>query len=223
VLGDQAGAEAILRETLAQAERLSDAFPLALARSYLARLLAGSAPLERLDEPARLARDIIAAKNMSVINWAYGVLAKINWRQGDLAGAEAEARAACEAARPFPPHLWELTALRMRILLDLGRTTEAVAIGEEAVQHLERLGLAGYGELALRLAVAEARHAAGQTDAAHAMLADTIPRLKKRMDDIPEAAARERYVTNVPTNARLLALAKEWLGAAAVAPSRLGL
>ena len=65
--------------------------------------------------------------------------------------------------------------------------------------------------------------AAGQTDAAHAMLADTIPRLKKRMDDIPEAAARERYVTNVPTNARLLALAKEWLGAAAVAPSRLGL
>jgi eukaryotic-like serine/threonine-protein kinase len=100
----------------------------------------------------------------------------------------------------------------MGILLDLGRAAEAVEIGEEAVQHLERLGVAGHGELDLRVALAEARHAAGQVDAAHALLADVIPRLKKRLDDIPEPAARERYLTNVPLHARLVALAKAWLG-----------
>lgn len=65
----------------------------------------------------------------------------------------------------------------------------------------------GCGELTLRLALSEARHAAGQVAAARA-----IPRLKRRAAAIPAAAARERYLTEVPTHARLLALAKEWLG-----------
>jgi hypothetical protein len=56
----------------------------------------------------------------------------------------------------------------------------------------------------------------GRTDAARAALADMIPRLKKRLDDIPEAAARERYLANVPVNARVVALAKAWLGEEAV-------
>jgi hypothetical protein len=41
--------------------------------------------------------------------------------------------------------------------------------------------------------------------------------------NIPDAAARERYVTQVPTHARLLALAKAWLGDEAVLPANLGL
>ena len=56
----------------------------------------------------------------------------------------------------------------------------------------------------------------GRVEAAHAALSDTIPRLKKRLDDIPEPAARERYLTNVPANARVVVLAKAWLGEEAV-------
>jgi hypothetical protein len=32
------------------------------------------------------------------------------------------------------------------------------------------------------------------------------------VDDIPDAAARERYLTKVPANAHVVALASEWLG-----------
>ena len=211
-LGDRAGAEAEMRENLTLAEQVKEDLPLAFARTYLARLLAGTAPLDQLDEPLRLAKEVIAAKTMLLTGVAYGALAEIKRRQGDLVGAEEEARVACEAARPFPPYSWDVIALRIRILLDLGRTAEALEIGEEAVQHMEQLGLEGCGELALRLALAEARHAAGQVDAARALLADAIACLKKRLADIPEPAARERYLTNVPTNARLVLLAKEWLG-----------
>src|SRR5262249_16564 len=149
---------------------------------------------------------------------AYRTLAEIKLQQGDLPGAEAEVRVASEVTRPYPTYAGEICALRMRILRQMGRTAEALDVGEECLQQMERLGLAAMGELALRLAVAEARHAAGQIDAAHAMLADTLGRLRKRVDDIPDLAARRRYLTAVPTNARLIDLAKAWLGDDAVAP-----
>jgi hypothetical protein len=221
-LGDHAAAEAALRNSLADAERLNEPFLLAYVKTYLAQLLAGSAPAAELDEPAQLARDAIATKNQSLLGMAHGVLIEIMRRRGDLSGAEAEARVACEAARPFPPYAWELIALRMQILIEQGRAAEALPIGDDAVGELERLGLAGYGELALRLAVAEAHHAVGDTAAAAAALAVVLERLWIRVADIPEGAARERYLTQVPVNARLIALGRAWLGEAAVTPPNLG-
>jgi hypothetical protein len=197
---------------VALAELLQEAMPLTFAQAYLARLLASFAPLPALDEPVALAGQALSGKNVLIMGMARGALAEARWRRGDLAGAEAEARAACEAARPFPPCSWDPIALRVRLLLALGRAAEARGAGEIAVAEMDRLGLAGWGELSLRLALAEARHAAGEIDAARAALADAIPRLKRRADDIPEAAARARYLTEVPTHARLLALAKAWLG-----------
>jgi serine/threonine protein kinase len=217
-LGDHAAAEAELRKNLAAAERLNEPFRLAYAKTYLARLLAGSAPIAELDEPAQLARDAIAVKNPLLLGMAHGALAEISRRQGDLAGAEAEARVACEAARPFPPYSWDLIALRMQILIEQGRAAEALPIGDDAVRELERLGLAGNGELALRLAVAEVHHALGHTAAATTALAVALERLWIRVNDIPEGTARERYLTQVPVNARLIALGRAWLGEDAVRP-----
>ena len=77
---------------------------------------------------------------------------------------------------------------------------------------LERLGLEGPGEIDLRLSLAEALHAAGRPEAARRALAETIPRLRKRAEDIPEPAARARYLADVPVNARVVALAEAWLG-----------
>jgi hypothetical protein len=147
---------------------VNEALPLTYPRTYLARLLATSAPLEQLDEPAQLAKAVIEAKNASLVGPAHGALAEIKRRQSDLSGAEAETRAACEAARPFPTYSWDLHAIWMRILLEQGRAEEAIEIGEGALQQLERLGVSGYGEIDLRLAVAETRHAAGNADGARA-------------------------------------------------------
>jgi tetratricopeptide (TPR) repeat protein len=220
-LGDYAGAEAILRENLANAERLNEALPLAFARTYLSLLLAGSAPLEKLEEPARLATEVIATRNQWHAGFAWGVLSEIKLRQGDLRGADDDARTACEAARLYPTYSWVLVALRMRVLMGQGYAAYALQIGEDALQALERLGVGGFGEIHLRLAVAEARRAVGQADAACATLKKTIKRLRARVEDIPDAA-RERYLTAVPTHARLLALATAWLGYEAVRPLRLG-
>jgi hypothetical protein len=217
-LGDRAAAEAELRNNLAEAKRLNEPLLLAYAKTYLARLLAGSAPTDALDAPAQLATEAIAAKNLSLLGVAHGALAEILRRRGDLSGAEAEARVACDAARPFPTYSWDLVALRMQILIEQGRAAEALPIGDDAVRELERLGLAGSGELALRLAMAEVHHALGHAAAATAALALALERLWIRVNDIPEGLPRERYLTKVPVNARLIALGRAWLGEAAVSP-----
>ena len=211
-LGDAAGAERSLREALALAERLNESLVLAYARTYLARFLADAAEASLLDEPARLAADAIAAQSPSLLGIARGALAEVARRRGDLAGAEAASAAACAAVRPFPPYAWDLVARRVRILLALGRVDDALSTGEEALHELTRLGLSGYGEVALRLAVAEARHALGLEDDAREAITKAVQGLRRRLEDIPDAAARERYMTNVPAHARLLSLSRAWLG-----------
>jgi serine/threonine protein kinase len=223
-LGDRAAAEAELRNNLAATERLNEPFLLAYAKTYLARLLASSTTTSELEEGAQLARTTIAAKkNPALLSRAHGALAEIMRRRGDLSGAEAEARAACEAARSFPTNAWDLVALWMQILIEQGRAAEALPVGDDAVRELEHLGLAGSGELALRLAVAEAHHAVGDTAAAAAALTVAIERLWLRVHDIPEGLPRERYLTQVPVNARLISLGRAWLGEAAVTPPDPGL
>ncbi len=56
----------------------------------------------------------------------------------------------------------------------------------------------------------------GRMEDARAALTDILPRLKRRLDDIPERLWRARYLTNVPANARVVVLAKAWLGDEAV-------
>jgi len=211
-LGDHASADFVLRESLVLAERRRDALSLAFARVYLARLLARVAPLDRLDEPEHLARAVIAADNPMMVGPAYGVLAQLAVRRGDLATAEVEARVACEQVRPFPTYSWDITALRVHILISLGRVQEALDAGQQALDRLTRLEVSGFGEIDLRLAVASALGATGRIEEGHALLRGTLAGLRRRVDDIPSAEARARYLTEVPTHARLLALAREWFG-----------
>src|SRR5262249_16383552 len=136
-LGDLTGAEADLRETFAEAERLGEAVPLTYARTYLARFLAQAAPISRLDEPERLAHDAIKGNTATLMGVIYATLAEIRRRRGDLVAAEREARTACEAVRPFPAYAWWIIAFHASILLEQGRAEEALAITEAGVQELE--------------------------------------------------------------------------------------
>jgi hypothetical protein len=215
-LGDHAGAEAVLRENLAIAERRGEAMPLTYSRIYLARLLVLVALPDLLEEPEQLARAVIEGKNSSLLGLAHGVLAQLALRRGELETAEAESRLACERVWPFPTYSWDIVALRIWILLAVGRAAEALGLGEETLQRLERIGMNGYGEIHLRLALAEAREAMGQTGSARELLQATLPRLRLRVEDLPTAEMRARYLTQVPTHARLLTLARQWLGAETV-------
>ncbi|HYI00842.1 ATP-binding protein, partial [Hyalangium sp.] len=221
-LGDRASAEAVLRENLAVAEERGEALPLTYVRLNLAWFLARSEPIARLDESEQLARAVIGGHNASLQGQARGVLAEIALRRGLLETAEVEVHQACEWAQSFPAYSWDILALRVRILLARGRVAEALRWGEEALQQFDRSGLAGYGELELRLAVSEAREASGQSEAARELMRTTLSRLHLRLKDIPDAAVRTHYLTEVPTQVRLLALAREWLGDEAVRAAGLG-
>jgi len=211
-LGDIRQAENVLRENLAVAEKLGDAMSLAYARTYLARLLADYAPMESLDEPLTLAEQIIATKNQSLAGLAYGIIAQVEYRRQNLDTAEKAARMAVEATQYFPTYSWDLVALLMSILLVENRPDEALAIGKPKLALLESLGVGGFGEIHLRLAVAEALFATGSVDAANDALRVTIDRLRLRVENIPDMPIRERYLTRVPTHARILMLAERWLG-----------
>ena len=62
------------------------------------------------------------------------------------------------------------------------------------------------------IALAEALHASANREEARAALEEAVQRLRLRLADIQEPAARERFLTSVPANARVVALANEWLG-----------
>jgi hypothetical protein len=58
--------------------------------------------------------------------------------------------------------------------------------------------------------VAEAQRATGRTDDALSSLTKALYQLRLRVDDIADAAVRERYIKAVPTHVRLLELAQQW-------------
>jgi hypothetical protein len=157
-----------------------------------------------------------------MVGLAHGVLAQLAVRRGELEAAEIEARTACEQVWPFPSSSWDISALHVQILLSLGRSQEALDTGEQALERLFRLGTSGSGELDLRLVVAEVRGVMNRTEEGRALLRETLPELRRRVDDIPDTEARTRYLTEVPTHARLLSLAKEWLGDEALREAGLG-
>ncbi|UQA62911.1 serine/threonine-protein kinase [Polyangium aurulentum] len=211
-IGDLAAAESVLRDNLALAEGVNDAMPVIYAKTYLARLLAEAAPIERLDEPRRLALDVVASKNLSLLGVAQGALARIALRSGDVKAAEAEAGKAIEAVQLFPAYAWEIVALWGQIQRELGRGEEALRATDEAVEKLERLELHGVGEISLRVERIEAFLSLGRTDEARRAIAEALAALRLRQDDIPDAAARALYLASVPANARLVELAGAWLG-----------
>jgi hypothetical protein len=169
-----------------------------------------------------LAQQLIATNNQSILGFGYGVLAEVAKRRHDLTLAETEARKAVAAMRSFPAYSWDLVALLATILLKARRPEDALAVSQEGLTKLERLRAHGFGEIHLRLAVAESLYAAGRKDDALSSLTTALYQLRLRIDDIPDATSRERYLEAVPTHVRLLALAREWFPSVNV-PARFGL
>ncbi|HWU89323.1 MAG TPA: hypothetical protein VN253_18800, partial [Kofleriaceae bacterium] len=67
----------------------------------------------------------------------------------------------------------------------------------------------------VRLAHAEALHATGALDAARAAIGEARAHLLAIADRIPAGEPRQRFLEQIPENARTFALARAWLGEAA--------
>ncbi|WP_437740654.1 protein kinase [Sorangium sp. So ce1504] len=137
-------------------------------------------------------------------------LARVLLLAGEPALAEAEAQAAEALARGVPERLPAAIAARARALLDLGRAGEALAATTQALSLLESGRPDEEGPL-VRLVHAEALAATGQMAEAKGAIALARNGLLVRAGRIGDPVWRERFLRDVPDNARILELAQGWL------------
>ncbi|WP_437605380.1 hypothetical protein WMF20_30200 [Sorangium sp. So ce834] len=139
-------------------------------------------------------------------------LAKIAFAMGDFEGAEREARAAIALFQSAPTLGVQAFSILARALLGLGRIDEAMAAAAEASAQLAEFGTVEEGESLVRLAVAEALAASGRHAEATAAIAAARAALLARAERLSDPTWRERFLRDVPDNARTLDLARRWLG-----------
>ncbi|WP_437964134.1 protein kinase [Sorangium sp. So ce260] len=213
-LGDFERAESMLRAALAETERMHLHDARFAAEANLAQVLAYRG---QLAEARALAESSATSSRQAGLVrtelFARCYLAKIALAMGDSDVAEREARAAVALAPSAPTFAVQASALLARALLGLGRTDEAMRAAAEASAQLAEFGTLEEGESLVRLTYAEALAASGRHAEATAAIASARAALLARAEKLSDPTWRERFLRDVPDNARTLELARQWLGA----------
>ena len=123
--------------------------------------------------------------------------------------AEQEALRALEVAGTAPDRALAWATLA-QVALSSGDAAAAVEKARPAVELLAQLGALEEGESLLRLVYAEALHESGDTEGARAAIREARDQLHGRAAKIGSPEWRHRFITDVPENARTLALARTW-------------
>jgi tetratricopeptide (TPR) repeat protein len=208
-IGSYGEAERALRGALVVAERLGLDNAVGTAHAQLGRTLCrkGALPAAR-EELGRAIEALRAQKNARLAAVATRYLADVLARQGDLEGAEREARAAAEALAGAPAMVGDALAMLADVQRKRGNAAEALATAERAMASLEAAGKTVIGEAAIRLAHAEALEAAGERDRARAALATARDRVLTRAKTLTDPELRSAFLEGVTEHARTLELAR---------------
>jgi len=140
---------------------------------------------------------------------SYISLARILAAQGALAEAEALARRALGSLHVEPVVSFIAYATLVQILIKRGDAAGACLVAEQGLRLLDSLDGTFATEVELLLAYAEARVASGNLAGAQPLVERAMAKLQLAAAKIPDAAARARYLTRVPTHAHLAALASD--------------
>jgi tetratricopeptide (TPR) repeat protein len=219
-LGELSGAVAGLREALNTAQRTESHLAAVYAQSALCTVLAGSPdPVHRQEAHSLLLEFVTHAL---LLEWmteedsysyrqgvGYVLLARVMLAKGELSEAEAHGRTACRLLMPFVTCSLQARTVLSSVLLAQGRAAEAREVAVPGVQALEQMGGAGVYAVAMHLALAEACLAEGDAGAGEAALRRAVECVRLRARDIPDTEARERFLRQVPENARTLELARQ--------------
>lgn len=211
-LGQFARAEELLRTAHASAERLGLRELAAYAADNLARVLVGAGrPAEARACVERTLRILeTGTVDPRLLGSVQIRLARILQLEGDQAGAAREVTAAIELLAIAPPLRVLALATHARVLLAQSRIPEALAQARAAIDLLRSVGSSEEAESSVWLGYVDSLRAAGERAMAHAALAAAEVRLRERASRILDPELRESFLTCVPDNARLLALAREW-------------
>ncbi|HWO23798.1 MAG TPA: protein kinase [Kofleriaceae bacterium] len=211
-LGAADPAERLLKQIPAADERLGVVS--SLRRFSLSWLLAERGAFDEARAlAAALREDGRAHENALDEARASWALVEVLRRMGDLEGAEREVPAALRLEVPAPLEQPGVLATLSALRLAQGRAAEALAAAEDAFARYTAMGGCGMFRGAfVRLARAEALHAAGARDAARHAIAEARQSLFAIAGRIADPDYKQSFLENVPENARTLALAREWIG-----------
>jgi eukaryotic-like serine/threonine-protein kinase len=217
-LGDLKGAVARGRQGLEMALRAAHRLGISLAQKNLAMVLADSPEPAHQQEAKALALKGVETQsaNQMYLGCAHLVLARVAAKGGALDEAEAQARKACEVLAPFVPMLAEARWRLGAVLLARGLAAEARQAVELTLHEAAAVGNGGRARVGLFQVRAEACFAQGDTAAGEQALRGALQCLREHAGEIPEGALRERFLRQVPENARTLELALQRWGAAAL-------
>ncbi|MBZ4416711.1 hypothetical protein [Myxococcus sp. RHSTA-1-4] len=210
-LGDVRGAVERARQGVALALRVSPRFGVTFAQQNLATVLVASPESAHRQEARELVLEWMERRigNRLDLGVAHRVLAQAAAASGEQGEAEARARQACEFLAPFIPFLSEAHSKLGATLLSQGRAAEAREEVERALRELEAMGGEGRVRVELLQVLAESCFAQGDVAAGEQALHDALRSLRARASIIPEPAVRQRFLHQVPENARTLELARQ--------------
>jgi tetratricopeptide (TPR) repeat protein len=219
-LGDVPGGVERIHEGLENALRAGLVYPIHYTEMHLSLVLASSAEPRHQEQARQLALQALETETVNVVRLGIShlVLARVAQAQGQLSEAEARARTACEllelvAAYRIMAHVTLSTVLRAQQRLE-----EARAEAERGVRTLEPQGVGGASSVSTWLTLAEVCFEQQDGEAGERALREALRCLHLRAADLPTGEARERFLSQVPENARVRALAREQWGAYADGP-----
>jgi eukaryotic-like serine/threonine-protein kinase len=201
-LGRYAEAEAMLRPALATSERMGVLHVTLRALQHLSHCLAR---LGQIDEACavaeRAAEGSHAQGDMRIEAGCRSYLAQIHYQARDMVAAESEARAAIALAAQYPALRTEAQGTLAFALLAQHRTAEALAAANDAHEILASLGRIDRGESIVRLALAEARRAAGDEAGAREATQLAYEHVTARAVSIEDPELRASYLAIIENRA----------------------
>ncbi len=209
-LGDAEGAQKRLMALEGVTSKCQDVFAVGIWRVTLGSVLCSQNSETAWAQAEQILMPVAKEADSYWSAFALAGLAAVAARRGQLEQAEAQSRALMSAFSNWGLLQLGITALRMRVLLGLGRAAEATAVAEQALAILAMLGGAGMSEVTTRLCASESFHAAGNVARAHSEMHETLHQIKLRADDITDPFWKNSYLTRNPSVVRAQQLAKQW-------------
>jgi tetratricopeptide (TPR) repeat protein len=206
-LGDWEGAAGRLHEAQALARRLGRPIDLHYTDAHTLMVLCGSPEAVHREEARTLALQWagVPSPNPAMSCQVHMALCRL---LEDPREAEAYGYKACEPTEFLIFEHFSHLALSS-LFLAQGRAAEAREAATRGVRQWEKMEGAGAGAVAVYTALAEACFAQGDVEAGEAALSQAVRHLEARLEDIPDKAARDRFLRQVPENARALELARQ--------------
>jgi len=205
--GDAERAERELRATLAMGEDLG--LVSSLRTLLFVQILCARGGLDEAEREARALAELPQATDVARGRglWALG---KVLYERGRLQEAEEALRQALARLAEAPLDRAAALAMLARIQLAAGRAAEALANAGEAMHRFEALNSFGFPGARVHLIYAEALNATGDQPAARRTVKQALARIQAQAEKCADPVSRQRFLSQVPTHARLSALAASW-------------